>query len=153
MNNHRVVVVDLTSTANILIIGSRLGLSPNQFNMSSDLFVVNTSLHVLDHNNHRVQTMSLGGSNPSTIFNLSGLPRPQICEHNNCFSVFHVEFIELFQSIAFSSPSIVDWMFKLLDEQEIEPRSLKDYYILYTLSKREQYYNDWNIFLPHFHRS
>ena len=82
------MVVDLTSTANISIIGSGPGSYANQFNVSLDLFVTNTSLYVLDFNNRRVQTMSLNGSNPSTVLYLSGLTWPQYLYVDNNNNIY-----------------------------------------------------------------
>ena len=39
--------------------------------MSHDVFYINASLYVLDTNNHRVQKLSLDGSNPTTVLNYS----------------------------------------------------------------------------------
>ncbi len=74
--NNRVVVVNLDSITNISIIGSGPGNNTNQFNIPFDLFVTNTSLYVIDYNNHRVQKTSLDGSNPSTVPGLTGLNWP-----------------------------------------------------------------------------
>jgi sugar lactone lactonase YvrE len=75
-NNNRVVVLNLDSITNISIIGSGPGNDTNQFNTPYDLFVTNTSLYVIDYNNHRVQKTSLDGSNPSTVPGLTGLNWP-----------------------------------------------------------------------------
>ena len=71
--NHRIVVVNLNSITNIFIIGSGPGTSLNQFNFLYDLAITNTSVYVIDYNNHRVQQMSLNGSNPSTVLSISEL--------------------------------------------------------------------------------
>ena len=74
--NHRIIVIALNSTNNISIIGSGPGSNANQFNQPIDLVAINTSLYVLDLNNHRMQKMSLNGSNPSTVPGLSSLDLP-----------------------------------------------------------------------------
>ena len=63
----RVVAIDLNSNTNILIIGSGSGSGPNEFNLTVDLCVANTSPYVIDHNNARVQKTLLDGSNSSTV--------------------------------------------------------------------------------------
>ena len=71
--NDRIVVVQLDSTSNVSVIGSGPGSNLSQFNLPFDLFVINTSLYVIDSVNCRVQKMSLNGSDPSTVPGFSGL--------------------------------------------------------------------------------
>jgi sugar lactone lactonase YvrE len=68
VGNHRIVVVDLNSATKKFTIGSGPGSNLSQFNHSSDHFIVNTSLYVLDTDNRRVQKLSLNGSDPTTVF-------------------------------------------------------------------------------------
>jgi hypothetical protein len=66
-----VVVVHLDSTTDNFAIGSGPGSNSSQFYYPRDVFLTNTSLYVGDTSNHRVQKLSLDGSNPITVFNLS----------------------------------------------------------------------------------
>ena len=75
-DNHRIVVVPLDSISNISIIGSGPGFGLNQFNGPYDLFVTNTSLYVIDEQNHRVQKTQLNGLNSTIVTRLSGLTWP-----------------------------------------------------------------------------
>ena len=74
--NHRIVVVQLSSTTYVSIIGSGPGSKSNRFNSLYDLFVTNTSIYVIDEENHRVQKLTLSGSDPSTVPGLTGLNWP-----------------------------------------------------------------------------
>ena len=65
-NNNRVVVVNLTSSAVIRIIGS-YGSGMNQFSGTGDVWITQTSLYVLDILNYRIQKWLKNGTNPSTI--------------------------------------------------------------------------------------
>ncbi len=67
------VVVHLDSTTETFAIGSGPGSNSNQFLHVHGVFVTNTSLYVGDTGNHRVQKLSLEGSNPITVFNFSEL--------------------------------------------------------------------------------
>jgi sugar lactone lactonase YvrE len=75
-HNHRIVVVDLNSTANKFSIGSGQGSSPSQFSYPNNNFIVKTSLYVLDTANRRVQKLSLNGSDPITVFRSDELNQP-----------------------------------------------------------------------------
>lgn len=82
------VVIDLVSISNILIIGSGPGSSTNQFTRPYGLFTTNTSLYVLDFDNHRLQKMLLDGSNGLTVAGMSGLNKPYclyVDDQNNIY--------------------------------------------------------------------
>lgn len=74
--NHRIVVVHLSSTVNILTIGSGPGNASNQLDNPTDVFVKNTKLYVVDADNSRVQDTSLNGSYLTPLDSLNGLYRP-----------------------------------------------------------------------------
>jgi hypothetical protein len=71
--NCRVVMVNLTASMVIDIIGSGCGAAMNQFYHTYDAFITGTSLYVLDVNNHRIQKWSRNGTNPSTIVGAGSL--------------------------------------------------------------------------------
>jgi sugar lactone lactonase YvrE len=80
-----VVVVHLDSTTKTFAIGSGPGSNSGQFNYPYDVFFKNTSLYIGDTTNQRVQKLSLDGSNPITVFNLSELywPTYLYVDHND----------------------------------------------------------------------
>jgi hypothetical protein len=65
--NHRIVVVNLTSSTLMRIFGSGPNTTISQFNKPSDVFLIGTSLYVLDSQNYRIQKWSINGTNPSTV--------------------------------------------------------------------------------------
>ncbi|CAF1279375.1 unnamed protein product [Adineta ricciae] len=69
--NHRVLVVDLNNSTSTYAISNL-----EQSDLHYDVFIFNTSLHVLNSNKKRVQKMSLNGSNSVTGTNLSELVSP-----------------------------------------------------------------------------
>jgi sugar lactone lactonase YvrE len=79
------VIVHLDSTTETFAIGPGPGSNSNQFFHVHGVFVTNTSLYVGDTGNHRVQKLSLEGSNPITVFSLSELSWPTYLyvDHND----------------------------------------------------------------------
>jgi streptogramin lyase len=65
--NNRVVMVNLSSLAVIRILGSVQGSGAYQFYSPDDVFIIDTSLYILDIGNYRIQKWSINGTNPSTI--------------------------------------------------------------------------------------
>ncbi len=84
-DNHRIVVVNLNSTIDISVIGSGPGANLSQFDAPRDLFVTSTSLYVIDLGNHRVQNLSLHGSDPITVPGLTAFKVPlyMYVDHND----------------------------------------------------------------------
>ena len=75
--NHRIVVVDLNLNTNLSTIGPGPGNSSTQFYNPDGIFVTNTSLYVIDYNNHRVQKTFLNNFNFTTVLKLSGFSWPR----------------------------------------------------------------------------
>ena len=69
--NNRIIVVYLNDYNNIFVIGPILDSSTSPFNQTTGLFATKTALYVLDSDNHRVQQLSLNGTNAATVFNFS----------------------------------------------------------------------------------
>ena len=76
MENHRILVIPLHANDN-----ARYFISPipesniSQFSYPHGVLATNTSLYVLDYANHRIQNLSLNGTDATTV--VSGLDWPQ----------------------------------------------------------------------------
>ena len=66
-SNHRLVTVDLHLLMVVRILGSGPGNGSFQFWNPSDVFIINTSVYVLDTSNYRIQQWSTNGTDPSTL--------------------------------------------------------------------------------------
>ena len=80
-NNNRVVVMNLTSSTLMRIFGSGPNSSIGQFNEPVDVFLIGTSLYVLDGQNDRIQKWSINGTNPSI------LPGANTFDYSNYFYI------------------------------------------------------------------
>lgn len=74
--NNRVVVVDLNSPNDSFTIGPSLNFNTTSFNQLHGLSTTNTSLFVLDNDNHRLLKLSLNGTDATTVLNLAGMRFP-----------------------------------------------------------------------------
>ena len=72
-NNHRIVVVPLSSTRSVSTFGFGPGNSSNQLYYPNDVFVTDTAVYVMDSSNFRVQKWSRNGTNPMTVPGTSSL--------------------------------------------------------------------------------
>ena len=93
-DNNRVVVIRPNSTTAVRIIGS-VGNASHQFNQPRDIFVTNTSIHILDASNYRVQKWSRNGSNGTTVAGITrvvGSPAS-----NNTFAYSYGIYVDIFE--------------------------------------------------------
>ena len=86
--NYRVVVVDLSRTANTSAIGYGQGSTLGHFNSPIDVFILNSSLYITDDLNNRIQNTTLDGSNFTVAYNTTSLGQPfylYIDSHENIY--------------------------------------------------------------------
>ncbi|UJR19400.1 hypothetical protein I4U23_022530 [Adineta vaga] len=74
--NNRIIIVHLDSSIATFAIGSGQGTNLVGLSQPSDVFILNSSLYVLELIIPRVQKMSLNGSNPTTLSHITGLLSP-----------------------------------------------------------------------------
>ncbi|CAF0941349.1 unnamed protein product [Rotaria sordida] len=96
-DNHRVVVIFPNSTTAGLIIGGGFGTGITQMKYSSDVFVTNDAIYVLDSSNYRIQKWQKNGSNETIVAGITGSSGSAL--NNATFSTSYQMFVDIYGNI------------------------------------------------------
>ena len=90
-SNHRIVVIQPSSTNAAAILGSGAGAASDKFNQPTDVFVTSSFIYVLDSTNFRVQKWPRNGVNGTTV---AGTGTAGTSSTNNAFDLSHGIYVD-----------------------------------------------------------